>query len=88
MPCKEDFNKYRFYNCVLKPLEYKCDCTQIISEDDDTFSFNDINKNKSEFSKLVFISKYIPHIPFIEKKIIEYKMLPRINKVTINNQNK
>jgi hypothetical protein len=80
MSVKEDFDKYRYYQCVMKPLEYKCDCEIITSPEHKLIN---VDASKAEYSKLVFVNKYIPNISYIEKKIIQYKMLPRINKVDI-----
>jgi hypothetical protein len=82
MSLEKDFDKYRFYQCVIKPLEYKCDCEVVTNSE---HKLIEVDSSKAQYSKLIFINKYIPNIPFIEKKIIQHKMLPKINKVNIQN---
>ena len=64
MPTLEDFDKYRFYQCVIKPQGYQCN------------TINDPKYNPLENSILISINKNIPKIGIIEKQIIKYKLSP------------
>ncbi len=70
MPNREDFDKYRFYQCVETLNGYKCE--QVFNP----------NYNIKDNSKLVFINNNIPKINILEKRLLKCKLNPKT--ITIN----
>jgi hypothetical protein len=65
MPSKDDFEKNRFYQCVLTHNGFNCE--QIFVPD------YIIKEN----SVLVSIDNYVPKIKFIEKMLIKQALKPK-----------
>lgn len=72
MPNKEDFDKYRFYQCVVTSDGYNCEQA--------------LNPNYSikDNSKLIFINNNIPKIDLLEKRLLKCKLNPKIIRIKNN----